>query len=98
MVEHLKRHAASVDGVRLSDIPTASIAATLQAKAHKVGADLVVAGAFGHPELWEKLLGGVTHELLTHMKLPIMMSHQAESQRLSCASKTSRDGCLCRFG
>jgi nucleotide-binding universal stress UspA family protein len=75
MVEHLKRHAASVDGVRLTDIPIASIAAALQAEAQKVGADLVVAGAFGHPKLWEKLLGGVTHELLTHMRLPIMMSH-----------------------
>jgi len=40
-----------------------------------LGADLVVAGAFGHPRLWEKLLGGVTYDLLARMRLPIFMSH-----------------------
>jgi nucleotide-binding universal stress UspA family protein len=39
------------------------------------GADLIVAGAFGHPRLWEKMLGGVTYDLLTRMSLPIFMSH-----------------------
>ena len=52
-----------------------SIADVLQARAHEIGADVVVAGAYGHPMLWEKLLGGVTHELLARMTLPIMMSH-----------------------
>jgi hypothetical protein len=32
-------------------------------------------GAFGHPKLWEKLLGGVTRDLLTGMSLPLLMSH-----------------------
>jgi nucleotide-binding universal stress UspA family protein len=40
-----------------------------------MGADLIVAGAFGHPRLWEKMLGGVTHDLLARMRLPIFMSH-----------------------
>ena len=35
----------------------------------------MVAGAFGHPRLWEKMLGGVTYDLLTRMSLPIFMSH-----------------------
>ena len=30
---------------------------------------LIVAGAFGHPRLWEKMLGGVTYDLLTRMSL-----------------------------
>jgi nucleotide-binding universal stress UspA family protein len=46
-----------------------------QAEAHALGADLIVAGAFGHARLWEKMLGGVTQELLTRMRLPIFMSH-----------------------
>jgi nucleotide-binding universal stress UspA family protein len=37
--------------------------------------DLIIAGAPGHPRLWEKLLGGVTHDLMTRMTLPILMSH-----------------------
>jgi hypothetical protein len=28
------------------------------------------AGAFGHPRLWEKLLGGVTRDLLDDMNFP----------------------------
>jgi nucleotide-binding universal stress UspA family protein len=45
------------------------------AEAHKVGADLIVAGAFGHPRLWEKLMGGVTCDLLAKMNLPVFMSY-----------------------
>jgi nucleotide-binding universal stress UspA family protein len=75
MVEHLRRHGASVDMVRLEHIPAWAIAEALQAKAHDIGADLLVAGAFGHPRLWEKLLGGVTRGLLDGMNLPIFMSH-----------------------
>jgi nucleotide-binding universal stress UspA family protein len=47
----------------------------LQAKAHDIGADILVAGAFGHPRLWEKLLGGVTRDLLDGMKFPIFTSY-----------------------
>ena len=75
IVEHLRRHSASVEGIKLKNVPPESIADALQAEAHKTGADLVVAGAFGHPRLWEKLLGGVTRDLLARMSLPIMMSH-----------------------
>jgi nucleotide-binding universal stress UspA family protein len=75
MVEHLRRHGASVDMVRLDHIPTQAIADALQAKARDIGADLLVAGAFGHPKLWEKLLGGVTRDLLDGMNFPIFMSH-----------------------
>ncbi len=76
MVEHLSRHTtASVQGIQLFKVPAASIADALQAEAHKIGADVIVAGAYGHPMLWEKLLGGVTHDLLARMSLPVMMSH-----------------------
>ncbi|MGH9482551.1 MAG: universal stress protein, partial [Terriglobales bacterium] len=75
MVEHLRRHGASADAIRLEKVPARSIADALQAKAQAVGADLIVAGAFGHPKLWEKLLGGVTHDLLARMSLPILMSY-----------------------
>jgi nucleotide-binding universal stress UspA family protein len=75
MVEHFRRHGASADLVRLGDVPPRSIAEMLQTKARELGADLLVAGAFGHPKLWETLLGGVTRDLLDHMQLPIFMSH-----------------------
>lgn len=76
LVEHLRRHCASVEGIWLEGIPAGrSIAEVLQLEARQRGADLLVAGAFGHPRLWEKLMGGVTHDLLTRMKLPILMSY-----------------------
>ncbi len=75
IVEHLRRHGASADAVQIYDVAPDSIADRLQAEARALGADLIVAGAFGHPRLWEKLLGGVTYELLARMSLPIFMSH-----------------------
>jgi nucleotide-binding universal stress UspA family protein len=75
IVEHLRRHGAAADAVRLDDVPPSLIARTLQTQALALGADLLVAGAFGHPRLWEKLLGGVTYDLLADMRLPIFMSH-----------------------
>lgn len=75
LVEHLRRHGASVEGAWLQDIPAASIVDAMQHEAHTRGADMIVAGAFGHPKLWEKLMGGVTRELLARMTLPVLMSY-----------------------
>lgn len=75
IVEHLRRHGAAADAVRIYDVAPDSVADRLQAEARALGADLIVAGAFGHPRLWEKLLGGVTYDLLARMSLPIFMSH-----------------------
>ncbi|HTT40104.1 MAG TPA: universal stress protein, partial [Burkholderiales bacterium] len=75
VVEHLRHHAPSVDAVRLEGVAARSIADTLQAQTGALGADLIVAGAFGHARLREKLLGGVTRDLLARMRLPIMMSY-----------------------
>ena len=75
MIDHLRRHGAAVEAVRVEDVPHSDIAGCLQREAQIQGADLLVAGAFGHPRLWEKMLGGVTHELLANMDLPVFMSH-----------------------
>jgi nucleotide-binding universal stress UspA family protein len=75
IVEHLKRHGASPNLVRIENVPAGSIADKLQTEARAYGADLIVAGAFGHPRLWEKMLGGVTHDLIARTCLPLFMSH-----------------------
>jgi nucleotide-binding universal stress UspA family protein len=75
MVEHLRRHGAQVTGVSRDDVASDLIADAVQAEALRVGADLIVAGAFGHPRLWEKLMGGVTRDLLARMQLPVLMSY-----------------------
>ena len=75
IVEHIRRHTGTAEGLWLDDIPRELIAEALQDEAHRVGADMIVAGAFGHPKLWEKLIGGVTCDLLAGMTLPILMSY-----------------------
>ena len=75
MLEHLKRHGATVDAVQVEGVPHNAIADRLQSEAQAHGADLIVAGAFGHPRLWEKMLGGVTNDLIRNTSLPIFMSH-----------------------
>jgi len=75
ILEHLRRHGATPELLRVEVAPEASVAAALLAEAHRLGADLLVSGAFGHPRLWEKLLGGVTQDLLARMSLPVMTSH-----------------------
>jgi nucleotide-binding universal stress UspA family protein len=75
LVEHLQRHGAAADAVRIEDVPPETIGDRLQEEARTLGADVIVAGAFGHPRLWEKLLGGVTHDLMARMRLPVFMSH-----------------------
>jgi nucleotide-binding universal stress UspA family protein len=49
--------------------------ATLLAKAHELGADLLVMGAYRHSPLRELILGGVTRFMLSHADLPVLMRH-----------------------
>jgi nucleotide-binding universal stress UspA family protein len=75
LAEHLARHGATVDSVRIENVAHGAIADRLQAEALALGADMIVGGAFGHPRLWEKMLGGVTRDLMARMTLPVFMSH-----------------------
>lgn len=74
LVEHLRRHGAQVELVALSAPSTDAIGGLLQAKALELGADLLIAGAFGQSRLWEKFLGGVTSDLLRNARMPLLMS------------------------
>ncbi|MFC5581337.1 universal stress protein [Rhodanobacter terrae] len=43
--------------------------------AKKTGADLIVAGGYGHSRLLEWILGGVTRELLATTSIPLLLSN-----------------------
>ncbi len=47
----------------------------LLAKAHELGADLLVLGAYQHSPMRELILGGVTRFMLSHADLPMLMRH-----------------------
>ncbi len=49
--------------------------AALLAKAHALGADMLVMGAFAHNPLHNLILGGVTNHMLAHADLPVFMRH-----------------------
>ena len=42
---------------------------------HENGVDLLVMGAYGHSRLLEMITGGVTHWMLRHATIPVLMSH-----------------------
>jgi nucleotide-binding universal stress UspA family protein len=74
LLDHLELHGVRPELVAVTGVPGGAIAETLQDKAREVGADMLVAGAFGQPRLWERLMGGTTRDLLDRMTLPVQMS------------------------
>lgn len=71
---HLARHGidATADHIVSRDVSTSDV---LLNNLSDRGCDLLVMGAYGTPRLRELVLGGVTHSLLHHMTVPVLMSH-----------------------
>ena len=74
LAQHLARHGVDAianrsvaDNINASDVLLNFVA--------DESADLIVMGAYGHSRLREVILGGVTRHLLTHMTIPVFMSH-----------------------
>ena len=53
----------------------AGVADDLIRAAEREGADLMVAGAYGHSRTREWILGGVTRDLLDHAPIPCLLAH-----------------------
>ncbi|KVE38153.1 universal stress protein [Burkholderia sp. TSV86] len=51
------------------------VGVTLLNRASDLHADLLVAGAYGHARIYERVLGGATHTMLETMTVPVLMSH-----------------------
>jgi nucleotide-binding universal stress UspA family protein len=75
IAERLRRHGAQAIALEIEPSQGRSVSDLLQAEARALGADLIVAGAFGHSRLSERLFGGVTRDLLKGMQVPLLMSH-----------------------
>ena len=74
VVRHLDRHQVKAKGeVRTQRETSAADELILVAEQH--GADLIVAGAYGHARIREWVLGGVTRDLLTHCPKCCLFSH-----------------------
>ncbi|MGB0847756.1 MAG: universal stress protein [Thiolinea sp.] len=73
MVVHLERHGVPAVARRLSRSGL-SVGNLLLNHIVDSGADMLVAGAYGHNRLREVVLGGVTRDLLEHCSVPLLMS------------------------
>ncbi|CAN7602466.1 MULTISPECIES: universal stress protein [Duganella] len=71
----LARHGVKVEVLQQTTAPGMDVGNALLSLAADVGADLLVAGAYGHQRWREMVLGGVTRRLLQSMTLPVLMSH-----------------------
>lgn len=71
---HLARHGIRAEAQHhyADDIGAGAL---LLSRAADEGIDLIVCGAYGHARWRELVLGGVTRHLLTHMTVPVLMSH-----------------------
>lgn len=70
----LRRHGAPARA-NVTTAPDASVADELNAEAEAIGADLIVAGAYGHSRTVEWALGGATWRLLQAPQRYLLLSH-----------------------
>lgn len=72
---HLARHDLKVNVISLPRRGNETVATALLRHAAESGAQLLVAGGYGHSRLREWMLGGTTRELLQAIHLPVLFSH-----------------------
>ncbi len=75
LTEHLGRHGVVAEIADWTNAQGLSPVEALLACAEDRGADLIIAGVFGHSRLYEEIFGGVSIELLRQQSAPMLMSH-----------------------
>jgi nucleotide-binding universal stress UspA family protein len=73
IAHYLARHGVKANVIRQqTDIDVGS---ALLSMVTDLNSDCIVMGAYGHPRLRERLLGGVTRTVLESMTVPVSMSN-----------------------
>ena len=74
LIRHLARHGVQADLVRAAVGHRGAGDAILR-ECEAMGADLLIAGAYGHSRAAETILGGATQRFLSRASLPVLLSH-----------------------
>ena len=74
VVGHLERRGIAVERMPLEQ-PEQSSGEEIVKVAERLGADLLVMGAYGRHRLAERVLGGATLHALKHSRVPLLMRH-----------------------
>ncbi len=74
VLAHLRWHGLNPIGAVLASAAEPA-AETLMTATERVGAGLIVMGAYGHGRLRELVFGGVTRHMLAQARLPVLMMH-----------------------
>ena len=72
---HLARHGVSVEARHTQTASGIAVADALLSEIGDHGIGLLVMGGYGHHPMREKLLGGVTRDVLREMTVPVLMAH-----------------------
>jgi nucleotide-binding universal stress UspA family protein len=73
-VNHLRHHGISAT-LHHAKKEKRDVGETLIAEAHRVKADVIVMGGYGHSRLREWLLGGATYEMMHKAPVPLVIAH-----------------------
>lgn len=73
LAQWLGRH--GVQAQTHHEVTQGDISQRLLSQTAEWGADLLVMGGYGHARLTELLMGGVTRNMLSHMTVPVLISH-----------------------
>jgi nucleotide-binding universal stress UspA family protein len=73
-IQYLRTHGFQADAV-VVEIGDRAIGKVLLTEAHKLKADILVMGAYGHSRFREMVLGGVTDYMLEKADIPLLLSH-----------------------
>jgi len=74
VIAHLATHGVTARS-RVIQAGSAEAAGHLQSEANAIGADLIVAGGYGHSRLGEWVFGGLTADLLAYPQRFVLFSH-----------------------
>ncbi|HEV2187412.1 MAG TPA: universal stress protein [Stellaceae bacterium] len=73
IVAHLARHGVVATAKEIA-LVAPRVTNDLLEHASRIGADLLVMGAYGHSRVWEFVVGGTTQDLLEKTTIPVLMS------------------------